>query len=394
MPEYPHYFSVELRDMAGYLKKYLSPWISELSWEWNRIGGCGRATMKIVGNYKRLEIEVDDDVQIRIKTPSGSKLCYRGFVVNAVPHLSHKEEIRFECQGYFDKLSRFVVHDSNSEKEYQNTEVSLIVDDIINTFVVPNTNITKGTIDASGYIPDSLKFKVSVKDVLKTCFELLGNTEYGVDENLVFFWRTEDQEIRRKWFLGANVTTLETRLDASGIVNSILFEGGAVGGAPFKTSLSSQESINHYGKREEVIVNSSITTSGVASQYLGAILKRRAIPKRVTRARIENVKTRLEDSVPLGAISIIEPEEGRIIPIYGSIAQGGTGTVYGSKGQGGSGHYYGGIYRAQIDRIAYTLSDEPLKFNIELTLGGGIYRQTEHEKRIELELQNLRQRTA
>ena len=35
-------YNVELRDKNGNLKGYLTPFITQISWEWNRLGGCGR----------------------------------------------------------------------------------------------------------------------------------------------------------------------------------------------------------------------------------------------------------------------------------------------------------------------------------------------------------------
>ena len=387
-------YNIELRDKDGNLKKYLTPWADRPSWEWNSVGGCGRASITIQGDYRRIKTYPDDDIQIRIKSGSTTKLVYRGYALDPVPTLSDKESIGIECQGYSDKLSRYIVHDDNSEKIYTNEDIASIVADIIDTFVTPYSGITKGTIDPATYAPNELRFKTDAAEALRTLATLEGDIDWGVDEDLVFFWRKRSSGIRRKWLIGGKVTLYEPARSDSDIVNVIRFQGGDVDGSPLEAVLQSNESISYFGRREKSASNSAIVTSDVAARYISALLRQQSIPQYKTRAIVKNINGRLEDTLPIGKIAFIDPADDRVIPVYGSVASGGTGTIYGKKYAGGSEHYYGGIFASQVDRIRYILSDEDGKFDIELTLGGNTNKQAEYEKRIELELQNLKQRTS
>ena len=138
-------YNIELRDKNGKLRQYLTPWAKQVQWEWNRIGGCGRARIKLALPYRKIEFSAGDDIQIRLKSGSASKLVYRGWVAGAVPSLKIPQEITLDVRGYFDRLEFLIIHDSGSEKTYTNTSVSNIVDNIVDTFITPNSDITKGT---------------------------------------------------------------------------------------------------------------------------------------------------------------------------------------------------------------------------------------------------------
>jgi hypothetical protein len=71
------------------------------------------------------------------------------------------------------------------------------------------TKYQLGLVDTGDFEADTIQFLSSVKDALKTLAELTGDVEYGVDENLFFFWKTESTTINYKFFVGNNVSMLE-----------------------------------------------------------------------------------------------------------------------------------------------------------------------------------------
>jgi len=83
-------YNIELRDKDGALKAYLTPFVSNVSWEWNRIGGCGACSITLQKGYRDITFDARDDIQVRVEdlVNGGSKLVYRGYVANAVPTLS------------------------------------------------------------------------------------------------------------------------------------------------------------------------------------------------------------------------------------------------------------------------------------------------------------------
>src|SRR3990167_4719362 len=60
-------YSIQLRDKNSALKQYLTPFVSKVSWEWNRIGGCGRCSLIINKAYRDIIFDAKDDIQIRAR---------------------------------------------------------------------------------------------------------------------------------------------------------------------------------------------------------------------------------------------------------------------------------------------------------------------------------------
>ena len=242
-------YNIELRDKDGYLKQYLTPYVSAVKWEWNRIGGCGRCQIKLQMEYRKIEFGSRDDIQIRIKSGSTSKLVYRGWVSTVKPALKIGQEITLDVRGQFDLLRFIIVQSSGDKVTYTNQLVSQTVEDIVDTFITPNSDITKGTIDGATFTADSLEFKSTVLEALRTLAELEGNIEYGVDEDLVFFWRTKSDTLRHKFFVGNNVKSFERRIAWSKLLNKIYFEGGDVSGSPYlKTAEAARSEERRVGK--------------------------------------------------------------------------------------------------------------------------------------------------
>jgi len=391
----PSRYAIELRDKNFKLKGRLEAYVDGVSWEWNRIGGYGRATFKINGDYKRFEIGSDDDVRIYLPNQDGgASLWYRGYVESATHSVAsgNKGMIQVECTGYFSKADRKVVKDDGSPLVYENMEVSLIVRSLIQTFLVPG-GITIGSIDAGSFTPDAISFKTSLKEALKTCFDLLGVIEYGVDENLRFYWYTQSEDLRHVFHLGDKVSKLSDRFDFKNILNRIYFEGGEVNGTVFVTRGQSQSSINRNGEHEEIVSNGSIYTSSVASQLITSILRQRSFPQRQLSIGLKNTKKRLELSLPIGACAIVDPDSNQTGAVYGSIANGGSGKVYGRVIAGGSGQVYGGLAKHQVDRIQYSLSPQDGRVNAEIQFGNslGHSKASATLKRMELLQSALRQ---
>lgn len=392
MTVYAHTYNVELRDKAGYLKGYLTPYAKDVSWEWNRIGGCGRCKIGLVMPYRKLEFGARDDIQIRIKSGATSKLVYRGWISNITPSLKSPQEITLDVRGYFDLLDFLVIHNAGAKKVYSNILVSGIVNSIVDTFVTPNFNITKGTIDIALFNVDTLQFKCKVSEALRTLAELEGRIEYGIDEDLTFFWRTESTVLARKFFVGNNVENFERRVDWSKLLNRIYFEGGDVAGTSYLKTAEGIDSQTMYFLAEGIISNSAIVTSSVADQYLSEILRERSSPELMLRFKVPNTSIRLEDTIPLGEVAVYDADYDENMYIVGETADGGSDLTVGLKADGGSNATVGAVFQGQIDKISYTLSETDEKFNIEISLGGSFLETSANMKQMDLLLSNLRQR--
>ena len=384
-------YNIELRDKNGNLKTYLTPFASNPSWEWNRIGECGRAKIRLNMPYRKIEFEADDDIQIRIKSGSTSKLVYRGYISLPIPTLRVPETIDLNVRGYFDKLMRIVVQDNNAKKTYTGKIVLNIVEDLVNTFVTPNTIITKGSITAGAYNPDVLDFKEFVRESFRTLADLEGKVEYGVDENLNFFFIPEGDDLTHNFRVGNNVSNFERRIDWNKLVNKIYFEGGDVNGIKFTDEAIADDSITMFFLSERIVTNSSIITKSVADQYLGSLLRISSQAPVTMRATIKNTDVRLEDNLPIGKIAVVDPEYDQYLHTWGTLANGGSDLVYGLKANGGSDAVWGGTFKGQIDRIKYTMSDTDERFNIEISTGSTVSETSAALKQLELGLSNLQQ---
>jgi hypothetical protein len=302
-------YNIELRDKNGALKGYITPYVSKVSWEWNRLGGCGRCSLTINKAYRDIIFDARDDIQIRIESGATSKLVYRGFIANILPTLKVNQDIVLDVRGYFDLLKKFIVNNTGNTKTYTSKTIAYIVDDIADNFIIPKSNVTLGTIDTtdgSSFSIDTIDFLCPVEDALRTLADLAGDAEYGVDEDLVFFWRTESTTINRRFFVGNNVAVLERRVSWDNLVNKLYLIGGDVLGSAYKKTLDATDSQSQYYLAEEIINNSSITTNDVATQYLSSILTERSIPQFSIRAQIKNTNVRLEDTIPMGLVTFYD----------------------------------------------------------------------------------------
>lgn len=387
----PTGYSITLSDKDGNFKGYLQPYIKSLNWTWNRIGGCGQCNIVLQKAYRSISIRARDDIQIRIENGATSKLVYRGWVAGAWPSLKIPQEITLDVRGYFDLLAFYIVQSAYSKKIYTNQSVSDIVSNIIDTFIVPNTPITKGTINSSLFSVDTIEFKVKVSEALQTLANLEGRVEYGVNENLVFFWYAESSTLRRKFIAGNDIELFERRADYSQLMNRIYFEGGDVGGSPYTLMVEAADSQIRYFLAEGIANNTSITTPSVAAQYLNGLLQKNARVKIILRAKIKNTDIRLEDSLPIGKIGIYDKDYDQSVYKWGKTASGGDNLIWGKRTTGGSNKVWGGLYKDQVDKITYTLSNTSGRFNIELTTGGSINEASAKINQIELIVNNLRQ---
>jgi hypothetical protein len=395
MTVYATQYNIELRDKNGNLKGYLTPFVSRVEWEWLRLGGCGTASLTINKPYRDLEFEADDDIQIRLKSGATTKLVYRGYIEQPTHHLKMGQQITVRVVGYINKLSKRVVHDAALTKTYENMNVSAIVENIIDTFVTPNTVITKGTIETSSFSADKLDFRTDVKEALKSLSDLLGDVEYGVNENLQFYWLNESTMLRHKFFIGQNVSDFKREFDWSKLVNKIIFQGGKLDDANetvYVQTAEASDSQSSYFVSEAIMANSAITTQSVADQYLGAKLKELSRPEIVLSCTIPNTNLRLEDTLPIGEIAIFDADYDDNTIIVGETADGGSNVTIGLLDDGGSNVYVGAFYSDQITSLQYSMSNTEEKFNLRIAIGDAVVDTAARLKKIELYISYLRER--
>lgn len=371
----PQKYAIELRNSSGTLKKRWENMASNPTWEWNARGGCGTCDFTITGTYTDYTIEPEDDIRIWIKDIENSntgKLVYRGYIASWERFLGSEERIAISCEGYFNKLRRYIVNDSGSPKVYESQSIESIVDDLIETFVTPNTTpeISLGTVDVSNFSPDYLEFKTSVADALEVLASLLNNVEYGVDEDLNFFWRTETLAINTRFYIGKDISEYSELTETEEIVNKIYFEGNTQNDVVFTGNGSSSSSQTKYGLREEIASNSSVNSSSTANQIMNATFLERNRPKVKINLRVHNQTKRFEDTIPMGTVQISNPATNQIRNVWGTTANGGSNLIWGKTASSGSNALWGGVPYHLINRIRYIPTGVDGYFDYELELGG------------------------
>ncbi len=147
----PKQFSILLKDNNGKFVSYLENKvnISNLSWDWTRIGGCGACDLVIRENWDAAIVSsFTEDYEVNIyasPTLNGTaELFYSGFIDRVTPQLTNNEEsVQISCLGYVNQLKKVVVRN----KEYTGCELSAIANDVINTYVSPITKILNSELD-------------------------------------------------------------------------------------------------------------------------------------------------------------------------------------------------------------------------------------------------------
>jgi len=392
-------YNVEHRDKNGVLIQYLTPWVETLEWEWNRIGGCGNCRISLAVPYRDVDFSAGDDIQIRSEGTYESKLVYRGYIVTVQPNLTaSKQNISLTINGYSELLKSVVVQAAGIEKIYTTKKVYEVVNDIINTFVVVNTDITNGVNYTDTFTIDAIEFKSSAYDALTTLSNLLGDVEWGVDENLKFYWRQESSTLSHKFNVGYDIESFQRTKDFSQLMNKVYFEGGMVAGSPYVTTATASGSIASYYLSESILVNSAITTGTVADAYLTSLLNQYSSPIYKMTFKIPNTTLRFEDTVPMGKISIYDSEYDTSYATrgtWGLLSVGGSGWLWGTTKNGGSGGIWtggAGLFQQQIEKISYSLSETPGRFNLSISTGGSTNKFATQVKQLEALTTNLRQR--
>ncbi len=226
-------FRTELRDREFNILEIIDDEIINLNWDYSRIGGCGGFSFDLPREFcNEKHISGDFNIRIYYRNPSTKAydLWYQGLVEDKTPNIrGNTETINIKGHGYLAQLSRIYI-----DKDYTSTEVSVIVKDILDTFVTPKTNITysAGDIVATGFTPDSLKFNTDAKNALQTCADIVGAREWGVDKDRKFFFKARGSTVGFRFPLGNKITDFSEAQSFKDIINRVVIQGGDVSGVP------------------------------------------------------------------------------------------------------------------------------------------------------------------
>lgn len=366
-------YRLELRDNNFNLLELLEKEAKDISFEYKRIGGCGGFNFEVPREYgDEGSLGGDFDVRIYRYNPSirTYDLWFSGFIEEKTPKIADIEIIDVNGYGYVAQLKRVIVN-----KEYLNTEISAIVKDILDTFVVPNTKIIyeAADIENTGFTADKLTFNTSAMDAIQTCAEIVGSREWGVDRNRKFFFKARSETLTKIYSIGGMVADFSSKELFKDIVNKVYLEGGTVVGVKYTRSGQDARSILKYELREEKKSNSSVTTDDVADQLIAAILaelKGGADIPRTANMTIIGEDILYESSVPLGLLRLETP-----------------GIRYGERKYGT--FLYSGHINYQVNSIRYLIRESGILVK-RIDLGRLRSSLAESISKLEYELEQLR----
>lgn len=365
-------YRVEIADKSFNRLEILDQEAMGLHWDFSRIGGCGSFSFDLPREYcNERFISGDFNVKIykRNNTTKAYDLWYQGLVETKQPNIrGGNETIQVRGTGYQAQLSRIYI----ANKIYTSTEVSLIVKDILDTYVCPYTNITYsgGDLVATGFTPSTVKFNTDALSAMQTLADITGTREWGVDANRKFYFKERSSAVGFIYPIGSEkILNFSSDDSFKDIINRVVIQGGDVAGVPYTATFNDTSSQLKYNLRTSVTQNSSITTSDVATQYANSVFtESRDVVRRGSCELLEEIQ--IESTTPIPLFLMLAPS-----------------ITYGQKAYGT--FLYAGRITYQVNRINYSVDNNG---NMRIGLELGQLRPTLSEKLAQLnyELEQLR----
>jgi hypothetical protein len=286
---------------AKYAGENRQPVLLDASWEYNRIGGCGGASIVLGLPYQSLDgIEDGTEIQIDVLDEIGERYStwYRGEVATRSQGLANLSTVTLQVQGFVMQLERIRL-DSLS---FTDSNTDDIVKFIMDNFVIQDTQIKrtpdKGLVRAEGFVVDAITFNGSVMAAFRSLAEISGNAEWGVNNEKEIFFKVRSTEVKNSLTVD-NLTALSESSDFSSIKNEFkLFGAGS-----FTRSKLDIESQEKFGKRTNTLQQAAISTNDTADQFIDGFLTDGKNPIDTVSASVGNIRERLEDIPPQGQIS-------------------------------------------------------------------------------------------
>lgn len=362
--------SIKLYDKNGDLFKVLDR-KANVDWAYRNIGGCGQANLTIENDFDYLEDSLEPQTSVRVFI--NNALRYSGKLVEMRRELiKNSEKIVCSFFGYVVELDDVIV-----KKTYEGQSVSDIVTDIMNTFVVPNTNITfdLSDVDAASYSVVKLALNHTAKDAIQLLGQLAGNFEWGVDRDKAFFFKTIDKVVRNVFLIGKDVSKSNIMRKDEDVVNvmNVFGSDGSVIIATVQSSLS----ISKFGRKEANVFESSINELSDANRYGQVLLKNTTNSQRRIKFTAIKEDIFLEENVPVGAVALDD----------GVIRE---KVVYGTVNKYGRNIKYGNLTRDQIAEVRYSVNGGGLMAMIELKRD--IPNLANQQKQVEFQIKNVQRR--
>lgn len=351
-------YYIEHRNTSGTIQARIEDIVESFNFEYNRIGGCGSFDMTLSKSFEGTpRFSSDDDIRLYVKTSIGGSysLYYRGYVESFAPRVNDSEKWSIRGAGYIGQLGRLVVTTT-----YENMAVEDVVADILDNYVVGQLGIdvtySSSDISSSGLVVNSIAFDDTVADAMQKLADLVGQIEWGVDENAQFFFKQRSNDTAVTLFLGNDIAEYEVLDDYENIANRIEIRGGRnTNGSIYSYTVNNSPSQTAFGLRAKIYNNASIKNDTDANRYGQAILQESSNVTRRAKAVLTTRGTNFHASKPLGVVQVPNLSAGFSRTIFGL-------GFYGVP-------KYGGLDTFQVSSINYRLEERSSGFEIEMDLG-------------------------
>ena len=272
----------------------------DVSFSYIRQGGCESLEFTILKEFLDFtNLQFENHIYLYLKNLK----IFAGYISKFKSSLSNIEKMQITAYGFYRQLERVEIDKSYSNVDY--TDIKQIVDDIMQQVIATSgikIQYNSENIQEVNWMPDEIKFeKTNALDCMQKLAILAGAGgdsisgeslawDWGVDENLNFYFKEKNLNETDHFSIGKNITLLEYEATADEIKNNIKIYGGVLTeGSNFFYEISDNESIARYGKRTKSITYDCIVTTYVAERYAQAFLKEFKIPVERGTLNIENI---------------------------------------------------------------------------------------------------------
>lgn len=341
-------YKIVISDRAFNVIAEIQDIASNISWDYNRVGGCGGFSFDVPIRFcEETFLGGNFNVKIYVKDQSDGTfdLWYQGRIEskgNTVKGVNEKISIR--GNGYQSQLKDIYV-----DRDYTSNEASVIVKSILDNDITANTDITydAGDITATSFTFDSLEVNKDALDAFETIANIVGSREWGVDKDRKFFFKERSSTVGFRFPLDDKIISWNNDTTAE-VINRVIIIGGDVAGSPFTRVANDLDSQRKWGRRDKVIQNSSIVSNDVADQFADAIFTESKDISR--RARLELLDEQLiETTIPIPLVQVVAKS-----------------VTWGTRKYGT--FMYSGRISYQVNRVSYKI-DELGNMVIGLELG-------------------------
>ena len=337
-------YRIEQRRADGTLVRRLDRACTAADTEYLRLGGCGVGRFVVPAPIADApQYQGSDDLRVYLVDSGVATLVYRGLITSVELAVGEQGTITITTDGYRVQLGWTLI-----DATWFGKEVSQIVTDLLDTYVLPATDITydPADIEPGDYVVDAVTFMGLATSAIETLAQLAGAWEWGVDRNAKFFFRRPSEVVAMQCRLEAGATRWTETWDYSQIVNRILVRGAGT----VKVTRNDLQSQARYGVRSDVVYLTSLTTEPDAERYGDAVLAQRADVAMRGQLTLAKDSTLFEAGTPVPRLSVQQASTVR----YGE-------RLYAEDA-------YNGEYPYQVQRISRRMTETGCEATLDLGL--------------------------